>query len=211
MKKNLFIIAFAIAFNCCAQKSGTPTFSLPRNLVKLSPFQLFTNTLELGIESFNPSYSKSFQVSLGLRSGSVYYYTGKGASLEFAYRKYAAPMKFYNRKQREFYQGIYYSLFLNSAYFKGRDTYYSYYNPNGSTNTLVDFSDQIWSIAPGFTIGFERTLWKVLVLDVFVGGGIRFTDVQRKGTMPYSNGYEITDPGYEGIFPKIGAKIGVGL
>ena len=135
----LILCITLFALTCYSQDPSTATeFKLPRSIVKLAPLQLFSNTLELGIESFNPSFSKSFQVSAGLRSGANNYNNGTGVSLELAYRKYALPMKFQTRKQRGFYQGIYYSLFVNGSYFEGSGypVYYSTFPDNGTEKFL---------------------------------------------------------------------------
>jgi hypothetical protein len=209
MRQLICIACLAFAFHCGAQEITEPTFALPRNLIKLSPLQLFTNTLEIGVESFNSSFSKSFQASVGFRSGGLEYNKSKGVSLELAYRKYVLPMKFNTRKHRGFYQGIYYSVFVQGAYFKGTEHYGYYPNP-GTGVTTGDFEQTIRSISPGFTLGLQKTLWKVVFLDVYVGGGLRFSDIDAPNVSQYVD-YTITDPGYEGIYPKIGAKIGVGL
>jgi hypothetical protein len=96
----------SIAFYSRAQENIDPVFILPRSVIKLSPLQLFNNTLGLGVETFNSSFSRSFQASMGFRSGGISYNNAKGASLEFAYRKYVLPMKYTIRKQRAFYQDL---------------------------------------------------------------------------------------------------------
>lgn len=211
MRPLVIIICVGFSIVSYAQESSPPDFTFPKTLIKLSPLQLFTNTLELGIESFNPSFSKSFQGSLGFRSGSNDFRKGKGASIEVAYRKYVSPMKYQNRRQRESYQGVYYSIYLNGTYFKGTENDYYYYDPNTGAPYQTNYTEITNAVSPGFTIGMQKTLWKVLVLDVFVGGGIRFADVSRTDTVPYYSSYTVFEPGYEGIYPKIGAKIGVGL
>jgi hypothetical protein len=82
---------------------------------------------------------------------------------------------------------------------------------NSSTGIYnSDYKQTITSVSPGFTLGLQKTLWRVVFLDVYVGGGIRFSDITPPTTSQYYDS-DITDPGYEGIYPKIGAKIGVGL
>jgi hypothetical protein len=194
-----------------AVSQEAPEFTFPRSLVKLSPLQLFNNTLELGVETFNSKLSKSFQVTAGFKSGSADFDDGQGASLELAFRKYVLPMELRVRKSREFYQGIYYSLYVGGAYFEGKASSYGYYDPNTNTWINGSYSATIKSISPGFTIGLQKTLWKVLVLDVFIGGGIKFSESHYSGTNYYPEYSGILDPGYDGIYPKFGGKIAVGL
>lgn len=209
MKKLLFACLFlSITSMLYAQESTEPGFTLPRVVVKISPLQFAVNTLELGLEVFNPTYSKSFNINLGFRSNSdYYYYDGYGTSTEIAYRKYVAPMKYRERGGRESYQGIYYSLLARGEYFKGEDEYNDY-----NTGSLNRYNEKIWSITPGFTIGYQKTIWKVILLDAYVGGGVKFTTIQRNISLSDDyNYYGIFDPGYSGIYPKIGVKIGIGL
>jgi len=208
MRKLLLILAFSsVATVLFAQEGEEPGFKLPRAVLKISPFQFVVHTLELGIETFNRTYSKSFNFSVGLRTGSNDYNDGKGANLELGYRKYVAPMKYRSRRNRESYQGIYYSLFVRGEYFKGENNNYYY------TSNPDSYTEKTYAIAPGFTIGFQKTLWQVILLDAYVGGGIKFSDVEYLTTPPpdYEPYYDIFDPGYSGIFPKIGVKIGIGL
>ena len=207
MKKILVVFTY-LSFTTIlfAQEDSEPGFKLPRAVLKISPFHFVVNTLELGVEAFNPSYSRSFNFSVGFRTGSNDYYDGNGASLELGYRKYAAPMKYRARGNRESYQGVYYSLFVRGEYFKGENNDYYY------TGYPDSYTEKTYAIAPGFTIGFQKTLWQVILLDAYVGGGVKFSDVEYLTTPPdYEPYYGIFDPGYSGIFPKIGVKIGIGL
>lgn len=208
MKKLLLVFMYlSVTVLLFAQEDSEPSFKLPRSVIKISPFQFALNTLELGIETFNPTYSKSFNFSLGLRTGSNVYNDGSGVNLELGYRKYAAPMKYRVRGNRESYQGIYYSLFVRGEYFKGEKNDYFYGGYQDS------YKEKTFAIAPGFTIGFQKTLWQVILLDAYVGGGVKFSHVDYLTTPPpgYEPYYDIFDPGYSGIYPKIGVKIGIGL
>jgi len=207
--KRLTIVCLSLfsVISLAAQNNQEPTFELPRTVMKISPFQFAVSTLELGIETFNPTYSKSFNLGLGIRSGSNEYNDGKGMSLELAYKKYPAPMKFKARGNREYYQGIYYTLFVKGEYFKGENRDY-YYNSTPET-----YTEKTYGITPGFAIGYQRTFWQMIFIDVYVGGGVKFSDVQYLDTPPadYDPHYDVLDPGYSGIYPKIGVKIGIGL
>ncbi len=205
MKKLLFTLVYlSFVTTLLAQTDSVKYFKLPRTLIKISPLQFFSQTFELGIEAFDHNYSKSLNITAGLRTGSNSYDDGSGANLELGYRKYAAPMKFRSRNNHQSYQGIYYSLFVRGEYFKGKNQDYNY---------PVEHSEKILSIAPGFTIGFQKTLWQIIVLDIYVGGGIKFTDIEHTNNPNnnYNNYYSIFDPGYSGIYPKTGVKIGIGL
>jgi hypothetical protein len=203
MKRLVIPFAWLLVTSVTTVAQDTLSFKMPRATVKLSPIYFFANTFELGIEAFNSDFNKSFNIDVGFRSGSLDYSDGNGFSTEIAYRKYVAPMVLRTRKTRHFYQGIYYSLFVRAETFKGELYYYSG-SPADEGATRVN------SIAPGFTLGLQKTLWQIVFMDVYFGGGIKMSD----GGKPSDDYYYdpgITEPGYEGIFPKVGVKIGVGL
>jgi hypothetical protein len=210
MRLTLFVYLLLLSSFSQAQET-TPSFTIPRAVAKIAPLYFFNNTLDLGVEVFNSKFTKSFNASVGLRSGGINYVDGKGLGIEVGYRKYVSPMKLHTRKTKEFYQGIYYSLFFRGDYFKGTENNY-YYDYN-SGNQYSGFTRKTNSIGPGFTIGLEKTFWEIIFIDFYIGGGIKFSDVEISGNPmnSYYRDYDIMDPGYEGIYPKIGAKIGVGL
>jgi hypothetical protein len=211
MRITIALLALFAASVSCAQDTDTRDFTMPRSLIKISPFQFFANTLELGVESFNASYSRSFQATVGFRTGSGFYDEGKGIHLEFAYRKFVTPMELRNRRSNDFYQGIYYSFYAGTSYFEGENTSYSYYDPNTGQVLMSQYSATIVSLTPGFTLGLERTFWRVVILDVYVGGGIRLSKADYSGSNYDIYDSDVFDPAYDGIYPKIGAKIGVKL
>jgi hypothetical protein len=212
MKNLLFAIFLSTPLLSIAQEEIKPAFTLPRSVIKLAPLQFFSNTLELGLESFNKDFSRSFDGSIGFRSGASDFEDGRGLALELGYRKYVSPMKLRVRKDRQFYQGIYYNVAVKGSYFSGTYRDYYYYDPNTGSSYTQDYDQKVKAISPSFTLGLQKTLWQIILLDVYVGGGIRFSDVDSELPDPnYYYGDGIFGPAYDGIYPKIGAKIGVGL
>jgi hypothetical protein len=61
-------------------------------------------------------------------------------------------------------------------------------------------------------LGWQRTLWEALTLDVYVGGAVRFANTEYPdGVIDQHQDVSIFNPRYEGIMPKIGVKLGIGL
>lgn len=213
MKRFIFLLLISLPLSLSAQETPNSTssedFSRPRGIIKISPLKFFISTFEIGVEAFNADFNRSFNIDLGFRSGNIEYEDGRGGSLEIGYRKYVTPMKLRERKTRRFYQGIYYSPSFHVGYFEGTDEYA--YDPMGGV--IYSNQEKITSFAPSFTLGLQKTLWEIIYLDVYIGGGIRFARINRTGTNNYNEYYNdgLFQPGYEGIFPKIGLKIGVGL
>jgi hypothetical protein len=198
----LFLCCLSVCVNAQTTQETKP---VPGALIKIAPFQFFSHTLELSIEALNADYTKAFQLSAGFRSGQGDVIEGKGITGTIAYRKYVRPLSMPSKKNPDAVQGIYYSLLLRGEYFKGEEEYYGF-------SQFERTKETIYNLSPGFTIGLQRTIFEVLFLDVYIGGAIKFAAIDYEGTPPYEQvDYDIFHPGYEGIYPVLGVKIGVGL
>ncbi len=203
MKKNILLLVFCATVLMANAQEKNDVFKVPKTLLKLYPQAFFVNTFQLGIETFNPTYSRSFNLDLGLRTRNENWDSWySGFYGDIAYRKYFVPMKLTDRITRQYYMGVYYSVGFKAGYYQTR----SYEDING-TYDYVD--SELWSYSPYFVIGLQRTFWEVLYLDVFMGGAIGIPVYPENA---YEISYpEIIDPAFKGIYPKIGVKIGVGL
>lgn len=196
IKKTLTLLAL-IAACPLAQAQIEDDFQMPKAIIKIYPQTFFINTFQLGIETFNSDFSRSFNFDAGIRTRNENWDEGySGWFGEIAYRKYFVPMKI----RRKNYMGVYYSIAFKAGHYK--------------TETYVDSGPgyeetELWSYSPSFTIGIQKTIWQVLLLDMFVGGALGipvYPDNAIK--VDYA---DILDPAFKGIYPKIGVKIGVGL
>ncbi|MCU0420012.1 MAG: hypothetical protein MUC38_10195 [Cyclobacteriaceae bacterium] len=221
MNIRLFLTAAALTLGsfAVAQEVG----SMPsRTWAKISPQHFVINTFQLGVEHFTPDFSGSWNFSGGFRSqgGSGTYDTEiQGGELDIQYRKYVRPMKVYTgRKNRNYVQGVYVGPFVNGGAYAVDDQYSSTWISVDQNGRQVIQSQTYGSVydtrhvAGGLTIGVQRTFWEVLALDVFVGGGVRFSHVEMRATTPNWSYYTgVLDPGFSGIFPRIGIKLGISL
>jgi hypothetical protein len=204
------------------------TLPLPRALFKVAPQSFIANTLKVGFEFFNKERSKSFSVYLyGRLEGNNEvqpYYIGnkyyKGLGSELQYRKYISPVKSYTtRKGKSYLQGIYAGGYLQGAsYINEAEFIYKNFDPNTGqqTKTLITVTESVGNVGTGFTIGVQRTLWNVLFIDAYIGGGLQWSFIDRTNTPvmvlnDYYGYYSLTDPGYQGIMPKIGLQLGIAL
>lgn len=138
---------------------------------------------------------------------------------EISYRKYISLMKtLETRRGKSYLQGIYASGYDQGGRFSSEGTITSYtFPPNHAPviTTRYDIQENVTNMGFGFTIGVNRTLWKVLYIDAYVGGGLQFAKRELSKPPPpnsFCSFYsDITDPGYQGILPKFGLLIGVKL
>jgi hypothetical protein len=205
-----------------------PSLPVPRALFKVVPQNFIENTLKVGVEFFNKKKSNSFSLYLygrieGNNEAQPYYYGDKyykGLGSELQYRKYISPVKSYTtRKGKSYLQGIYAGVYLQGAsYINEGDFIYYNFDPNvgQQTKTLITITESVGNIGTGFTIGVQRTLWNVLFIDAYIGGGLQWSVIDRTTTPvmvlnDYYGYYSITDPAYQGIMPKFGLQLGIAL
>lgn len=224
MKGGVFILALmSIVHVSYAQEKA---ISKPGVLFKLAPQNFISNTLKVGAEFFSKGKERSYLIFL---SGSInpnnndysYYPTGLGAELQ--YRKYISPLTEYATKRNKAYlQGIYVSGYVQGGSYATEYTDYNYYydpaNPNPPMPPTYTTEETSYNYGAGFTIGFHRTLWKVLFFDAYIGGGLQGSQINKTTTPtppsnPYQNYsyYDIGDPRYSGVMPKFGLHVGVML
>ena len=220
--RNFTLLLAAVCFSAgvaIAQDSET----ISRTVFKLSPQHFTQNSLKGGVERFYKDHSLSVAVFITGRmekNEGTYYGEGyDGLAGELQVRKYINPMKAVtSRRNRVFHQGVYAAVYVQGGSYSGDfKSEYSYYDPN--TGSLVrevqyDYEDHVGNWGGGFTMGYQKTVWQVIFLEAFIGGGLQFSDRITTGMLPdesyfYYDG--ILDPYYRGILPKFGLNIGIGL
>jgi hypothetical protein len=220
--KSIAFISFAMF--CAVQSHGQNTApEIPLALFKISPQHALNNTLKIGVERFNRSHARSLVFYLSgtwqAHQGDVNYrysYTGLGGELQ--YRKYITPMQnFTSRRNRIFAQGIYWTGFAQGAGFTEASKFQNtHYDPNTGIRTVLginEYRKHITNGALGFGIGIQRTLWKVIFVDVYVGGGVQVaatTFSKQTHDLPDYVGFP-GDAEYDGIIPKMGIQLALAL
>jgi hypothetical protein len=196
--------------------------ALPKSLIKFSPQHFVQETLKLGIETFDNSFSRSGVIYVsGVvgRHGDAFNKRGlSGIGLEGQYRKYISPMKFQEGKRgNDFFQGIFVAMFIQGGYYSG-DQAFRRYSTDNLGNSIwqaeYDYNEKITSYAAGFTIGFQWIFTDTFSLETFVGGGFQSSTRKLSGSVPdKEKNYVplITELGYRGALPKMGIQLGIKL
>ena len=209
--KKIITLLFFIALFANKLKAQDEVVDTPSSVVvKLHPQQFIDKTFFLSLEKFNKKFENSFSIGLGLTSSNNYV-NESGYKAEFQYRYF--PLKFAEKKRQNskspYFGGIYAGIFLNHSYNVGESKYFSY---NGGPDPVeITNKHTVTAFNPGVLIGYQQTIFEILYIEAFVGGGIRTASIA--DTNPdefyYNNG--IFDEDYRGVFPKIGFSIGLGL
>ena len=185
---------------------------IPRTILKTSPQHFVINALKLGVERFNASHTKSLAVFITARiQGDDNEFDGyNGLAGELQYRKYISPMKaYFTGKNKKFYRGIYAAGFVQGGAYSGEFKQTSMWYPHLD----YDYSEKVSNWAVGFSIGYHRTIWEVIFIDAYLGGGVQWCESVLSGPqIPDFARYDtIVDPDYKGIAPKAGVQIGIAL
>jgi len=220
MTKSFFLtILYVSVIAAYGQDTDTP---LSRTVFKLSPQHFTHNSLKAGVERFNETHSSSFAIFLtgmmGNKNESFYGNGYDGLAGELQFRKYISPMKSYTSKNnRPYHQGVYGAAYLQGGYYTGEFRGQSqHYDPISGLYTWenYNYTENIANGGFGFTIGYQKTLWQVIFLEAFVGGGVQLSSSRYTGMNGNAEDFRdegITSPLYRGILPKIGLHIGIGL
>jgi hypothetical protein len=218
----IFCITLFTKGRCQDDELITPGF-----LLKLAPQNFTQNELKMWGEIFlGAERKKSLNLSLygrlSQQDQTMYFYPGEvytGLGTEIAYRKYISPIKkMETRRGKSFLQGIYASGYVQAGRFSSEGTITTYVYPTNNSPVATaqyDVREEVSNMGFGFTLGVNRTLWKVLFIDAYIGGGLQFANQTLSEPLPPNAFYgfynDITDPGYQGILPKFGLLIGVRL
>lgn len=186
-----------------------------KHIVKIQPFQFVDNTFFLGYEAFNADFTKSVNLGIGFITSNTQATEEVGFKYEAQYRIYVNGFKKYVPKRSEspYNRGIY-----ASVYFAGlRSEETSEFTSFEPIQQVLEFRENTRTVTaynPGVTIGLQRTIWENLYLDFYIGGGVRFTNVNDSDERFPESDFDIDDVydrEYSGVFPKVGMSIGLGF
>lgn len=192
---------------------------LSRRLVKFSPQHVGANTLLAGFEQFNSTYTRSICLDFGIRHLGNYTLPEddieRGFEVNVQYRSYLKGMVNVSNKRGNFSRGVYIGPFLQAGQTNVRDLVGSRstfnVDPNLNTTKYEYNRYEARFLGAGFTVGLQHTLWRVVTLDAGIGGGIRWTDTRFLEQSSSWMNVDVLVPAFEGIFPRIGLKLGIML
>ena len=199
------LILFSLSFGLVQAQETTPT-KTTRNVFKLAPQQFAVNTFQLGFEHFNEAMNRSMSYNLGFTVEQASNdYSKNGVSGEYQYRFYFSKFtdKISRRSPVKYKEGAYLGPFAKLGWYNVSAVIYQYY-PSGASTTKNEVYN-VFAVNPGFTIGYQRTIAEMLVIDIYAGGGVRTVD--RNFSNNY--GYSIIDVEFKGIMPKFGMNVGI--
>ena len=206
MKKIILLSSLVLTALTSNAQDGT------KALIKNSPFHFFDGTFNMSYEkTISNSKSLNFSGGFHLQDNSWSSEDDIGWTGELQLRKYLINFK----KQKSILSGIYVAPYIKSAYFRseGENGWHvqenGYYDENNlwieEVGYYNSFSKEIKNIQGGLIMGAQLLFGDVISLEVFLGGGIQYAEVE--GFNPdYYNTSDMKE--YTGVIPKIGFNIG---
>lgn len=217
MKKALLIFACLLLGGAgFAQDLGPGAAYKPnRNTIKLSPWQLLGRQFEFGYERISKNGKTSLQImpSVTLRYRNRWdaqiskYSAVEGLAMLRNYWVSPTPTKqplYRTAVVRPYVAPYYRTKYMQAQYTVGQWTGF----------TFTDGSDLFEDIAlaheGGFVGGIQLTAWDRFVFDLYLGGGVRYSQIVSDNPFETQiRSDNISNPAYTGIVPRINFSWGV--
>lgn len=192
-------------------KRAVQTFEPVNNIIKLSPFHFAEGTFLLSYERMlGAEQSSGLMLSAGLHSKTTRNYsTGDyrpefGFQEELQYRFYVVPpsTNSHNGRGFWFFKGFYAGPY---AYHRSLQRTVAVWDVILQQN--VDEEEKINEVAGGVVLGVQIALGNKFFMDFYSGGGIK----RSFGDIRDTEYISVIEPGYNGVYPKIGFQIGIGI
>jgi len=186
-----------------------------KNALKISPFEFGKAEFQISYERYFGDRSSSITISPSfiLKENSIE--TKEGIQIEAQYRIYLSHLRGENRNVFLGFHniGLYTGLYARYLDYK-EDYQLMWYDNMSGTAYTGDFTKEVSAPEGGALIGVQIDITNRILLDFFVGGGIRYSDISdsKVGVVPEDYFYEeygVFDSEYKGVKPRIGFQIGV--
>lgn len=215
MKKYLLFTIAWLTFSFTYGQNNSDHFAY-KNLVKLSPIDLGLSKFQLHYERYLGEERKNSLLlipSVYLRENSRE--NESGWEFMGQYRFYLTHVRkdegriFLGLHNYGFYAGVYGLMMeLNTDYIR------EVYKENGRYTT-AEYRSEIDAQEAGVILGMQIDITKRIILDFYVGGGIRNArvldsyDPDIDYAYPYYSRDGVMSPSYKGVKPKVGFTLGM--
>lgn len=187
-----------------------------QNALKFSPFALGNATFQVSYERFFSNRKSSLLIAPSVIIKETNDQSKTGWEMMSQYRYFLT----HTRKDQQktflgvhnygFYTGVYGLFFVSTE-----DYQVNYWDNTDGSQKNEMATKEVDAIEGGVLLGIQVDITPRILIDFFVGGGIRNTDVMdsflddNPPTDYYYNDYGVFDPEYKGVKPKLGLLIGI--
>lgn len=210
-----FVLALALTLSLTLKAQAPPVAAAEhhepvKNIVKISPFHFAEGTFLMSYERMLGQQKSSLLLNLGLHSRSARNYQTGASTPEFGfqeelqYRLYVVPPQDISRNGSGFwfFKGLYAGPYVGHRLLQRSVQVWDWILQQN-----VDQNENINEVAGGVILGVQIAMGNKFFMDFYTGGGIK----RSFGEIRQTNFIGATQPGYNGVYPKIGFQIGIGL
>lgn len=212
--KHILLLAFTCILQLTLLSQSIERDFKYNNAIKLSPFNLGQSEFQASYEYYFAKRKSSIIVSpsVFLRETQESSMVGYQAMLQ--YRVYLTHV---NKDEGHTFLGMYnYGFYagLYGLYFDYLEDYTRGYWSDATQEYIIDdFEKSAQSVEGGAILGLQVDITSRILLDFYVGGGIRKSDstdtyIDRVADESYST-MGVFDPAYTGVKPTVGFQIGI--
>lgn len=208
--KYLIIVLFSFIFTC-----GNSQINYRLNSIKISPVEFTKAEFQISYERYFGNRSSSIVISPSVILKDSYDESKAGLQGMIQYRFY---LTHFNKSESKtflglhnygFYSGVY-ALYMDYA----EDYQIGLYNQDTQEYEMHNLHKESNSIEGGAIVGLQVDITERIVMDFYVGGGIRKTDLsddltQEQRDQGYYQYYGVLDPEYQGVKPRVGLQLGM--
>lgn len=210
MKYSILFLAIMISQFALGQKNLENTkFNYEyKNVLRLSPVELGRAEFQVGYERYFANRAQSLVLNPSVIKASRGVEKKDGFQLMAQYRFYLSQLQRETNETLNMYNiGFYAAPYALGLTFKETYEFYNYSPETNKDNvSLVD--ETVNAVEGGALLGIQLDITRRIVLDFFVGGGIRESAVTSNNTEDV-NQYGIFENGYTGVKPRIGFQMGI--
>ncbi|GLR17193.1 hypothetical protein GCM10007940_18080 [Portibacter lacus] len=179
------------------------------NVLKLSPIELGRSEFQVSYERYFKNRAQSIFIAPSIFLSSQGEETKDGFQLFVQYRFYLSHLFVENNNTLGMYNiGFYAAPYVTGLTYK--ETYeQGIYDPSSGENVYNLIDDKVNAIEGGALMGVQFDITSRIVLDFYLGGGIRKSNFESSGDSFSQGGIGLFDLAYTGVKPRIGLQIGI--
>lgn len=196
MRKLSLIVLLSFSYVFVAAQDQVMEPQGYRNSIKIDPMRFFSSTFQISYERLVCS-DKALNFSAGLTYKDDDYESVSGYRGEFQFRYFVLQ-----RETTRAARKLYFAPFVFDQYTDVTERNF-YYDPYQVTD---EYRYKVNSFGAGIVMGVNWTFAKRFVIDAFVGGGVRTSNMNNPSNSYIDDG--LMGYGYKGIFPRVGLDLG---
>lgn len=185
-----------------------------RNAIRTSPVEFGKAEFQLGYEYYWPNRTTSLLILPSIILEDRPQQVMEGFQLESQVRFYLSHLRSDERNVFLGFHNVGFYTGLYGKYINYHEEYdYTWWDNASNDSYTQRFEKSVNAGEGGILIGLQIDVTKRILIDFFVGGGIRypkFTDTKNEvvTTEDYYQDVSVFDPEYKGVKPKIGFQLG---